>query len=263
MLALLSPAKKLSIDSASIRVASTQPALLGEVELLMRTTRKLSKAQLQELMGISEKLAQLNHDRFQSLQFPFTPENAQPAALCFAGDTYVGLDASSLSEPDLLWGQDTLAILSGLYGLLRPLDLMQPYRLEMGTSLTNPRGSNLYDFWKSSITKEIHSRLEGHVDNTLVNLASNEYFKAVNPKSVPGRIITPVFLEEKDGKARTVSFMAKRARGSMARFMLTERLQSPEGLKDFQLGDYRFDSSLSDDSRWVFRRPQPPPASKR
>jgi len=263
MLALLSPAKKLTLDSPSTSTAATQPALLGEVELLMQTTRTLSKAQLQELMGISEKLAQLNHDRFQSICFPFTPQNAHPAALCFAGDTYVGLDASSLSDSDLQWGQNTLGILSGLYGLLRPLDLMQPYRLEMGTSLSNPRGKNLYEFWRSSITAELQERLDDHADNTVVNLASNEYFKAVNPKGLPGRVITPVFLEEKDGKARTVSFMAKRARGSMARFILKERLDSPEGLKDFQTGNYRFDPSQSDDNRWVFRRPQPPPASKR
>lgn len=259
MIALLSPAKKLTTSVHLEDTDPTQPALLSEVELLMRTTRKLSKGRLQELMGISEKLAELNHDRFQSMSFPFTLENAHPAALSFAGDTYLGLDAQHLSESDLAWGQDHLAILSGLYGLLRPLDLIQPYRLEMGTSLTNPRGKNLYAFWRESITTELQTRLADHADDTVINLASNEYFKAVDKSQLSGRTITPVFLEEKDGKARTISFMAKRARGSMARFILTERLESPERLKEFTDGDYAFDEGQSTDTRWVYRRPQPPP----
>jgi cytoplasmic iron level regulating protein YaaA (DUF328/UPF0246 family) len=259
MIALLSPAKKLTLDAQLNPSQSTQPALLADIKLLMATTRRLSKADLQRLMGISEALAQLNHDRFQNLSLPFTAENAHPAALCFAGDTYLGLDASTLDSSDLAWGQDHLGILSGLYGLLRPLDLMQPYRLEMGTRLSNPRGKDLYAFWKEHITAELHDRLDGQADDTVINLASKEYFSAVDPKGLPGKVITPVFLEEKDGKSRTISFMAKKARGSMARFLLEERLESPNGLKDFTAGAYAFDEGQSSETRWVFRRPQPPP----
>ncbi len=259
MIALLSPAKKLTLDTPQDAIRATQPALLDDTRLLLDTTRRLTKADLQQLMGISEALAQLNHERFQCMSLPFTSENAHPAALCFAGDTYLGLDAGTLSPEDLAWGQDHLGILSGMYGLLRPLDLMQPYRLEMGTRLTNPRGKNLVAFWKEHITAELHRRLAGQADHTVINLASKEYFNAVNPKGLPGAVITPVFLEEKRGKSRTISFMAKKARGSMARYLLQERLESPEGLKDFTRGNYAFDEGQSSATRWVFRRPQPPP----
>ena len=259
MIALLSPAKKLTLDAQSVASLGTQPALLDDIALLVGTARRLTKADLQRLMGISEALAQLTHDRVQSLSLPFTPENAHPAALCFAGDTYLGLDAGTLDPADLSWGQDHLGILSGLYGLLRPLDLMQPYRLEMGTRLSNPRGKDLYAFWKERITRELHHRLEGQADDSVISLASKEYFSAVDKKGLPGKVITPVFLEEKDGKSRTISFMAKKARGSMARFLLEERLESPEGLKDFNSEGYAYDEGQSSDTRWVFRRPQPPP----
>jgi cytoplasmic iron level regulating protein YaaA (DUF328/UPF0246 family) len=263
MLALLSPAKKLHAEVTAPAVPPTLPALMGDVELLSQTTAALSPADLKGLMGISDKLAELNHARFQQLSFPFTADNALPAALAFAGDTYVGLDAGSLSDADLTWGQDHLGILSGLYGLLRPLDLMQAYRLEMGIRLDNPRGKNLYAFWKENLTGELQARLADHEDKSIINLASKEYFSAVDVAVLPGPVITPIFLEEKEGKARTISFMAKRARGSMARFMLQHRVSTPAGLQAYQVGGYRFDGEQSTDSRWVFRRPQPPPAGAR
>jgi len=262
LIALLSPAKKLTLDADLRNASPSQPALLQDIRVLMETTRTLTKGNLQKLMGISEALAQLNHERFQNMELPFTPQNASPAALCFAGDTYLGLGAATLDPSDLVWGQNHLAILSGLYGLLRPLDLIQPYRLEMGTRLRNPRGKDLYAFWKSQVTAEINTRLGEHTDDTVINLASKEYFTAVDHKILPGRVVTPVFLEEKDGKSRTISFMAKKARGSMARYLLTERLETPEGLKDFELGGYAFDEGQSSGDRWVFRRPQPPPVKR-
>jgi cytoplasmic iron level regulating protein YaaA (DUF328/UPF0246 family) len=258
MLALLSPAKKLHApDFAGIQI--TQPALLADTELLMERTRGLSRTRLRSLMGISEKLADLNYERFQAFSTPFDADNAHPAALAFAGDTYLGLEAWTLPEADLHFGQDCLGILSGLYGLLRPLDLMQPYRLEMGTSLKNQRGKNLYDFWRQSVTREICERLESHRDKRVINLASKEYFQAVDTDRLPGPVVTPVFRENKDGKSRTIGFMAKKARGSMARYILTQRLEEAEGLKDFTEGDYAYQPQISDESTWVFTRKQPPP----
>ena len=262
MLALLSPAKKLHGAATPLAVPSTQPALMADVKLLSQTTASLSAENLKGLMGISDKLAELNHARFQQMSFPFTQDNALPAALTFAGDTYVGLGADSLSEDDLSWGQSHLGILSGLYGLLRPLDLMQPYRLEMGTRLRNPRGKNLYSFWREHLTAELRSRLADHKDKSIINLASKEYFSAVDSSALPGPVITPVFWEEKDGKARTISFMAKQARGAMARFILQERVNTPVGLQAFEGRGYRFDKSQSTETKWIFRRPQPPPVRK-
>ena len=205
-------------------------------------------------MGISEKLADLNHERFQLFSTPFTPDNAKPAALTFNGDTYTGLDAPSLSEADLNWAQNHLGILSGLYGLLRPLDLMQPYRLEMGTRMKNSRGGNLYELWGDRITRQISDRMANHADQTLVNLASNEYFKSVKTGELPGTVITPAFKEIRDGNAKMISFMAKRARGMMARFIVEGRLDRPEGMKDFTSGGYRYDPNLSTDTTWTFTR---------
>lgn len=254
MLAVVSPAKKLDTDALTRSLSVTQPGLLSEAERLIATTRKLQPSDLQSLMGISENLATLNHDRFQQFQTPFTVGNAKPAALMFNGDTYTGLDAPTLGEKDLEWAQDRLAILSGLYGLLRPLDLMQPYRLEMGTRLKTDRGANLYAFWGDRITDQIRSTLTGHTDQTLVNLASNEYFKSVKIKSLPGMVITPAFKEIRDGKPKMISFLAKKARGMMARHIIENRLESPEGLKNFTSGGYAYDEALSTDTTWTFTR---------
>jgi cytoplasmic iron level regulating protein YaaA (DUF328/UPF0246 family) len=245
MFAVVSPAKKLDTAPLSRTLPLTQPDLLTEAKSLVKIAAKLRPSDLANLMKISDKLADLNHARFQSFTTPFTIDNAKPAALMFAGDTYTGLDADSLSTEDLTWAQEHFGILSGLYGLLRPLDLIQPYRLEMGSKLQTARGKNLYQFWDERITAQLQERLEDHQDKTLVNLASVEYFKAVKPKTLPSPVITPVFKERRDGGPKIISFMAKRARGMMARFIIQGRIDRPEGLKDFRLADYRFEPAAS------------------
>lgn len=254
MLAVVSPAKKLDTDTIGRHLPFTQPSLLGDTEQLMETTKGLKVADLRSLMGISEKLADLNHERFQAFETPFTEANAKAAALMFNGDTYVGLDASSLSDEDLTWAQDHLAILSGLYGILRPLDLIQPYRLEMGTRLKTPRGKSLYEFWGDRITRQIDAQLEGHTDRTLVNLASNEYFKSIQVKDLQGSVLTPAFKEMRDGKPKMISFLAKKARGMMARYIIENRIENTEALKEFTMGGYAFDPASSDANNWTFIR---------
>ncbi|MEC8191143.1 MAG: peroxide stress protein YaaA [Myxococcota bacterium] len=254
MLAVLSPAKKLDTAPHGRGVSPTQPALLGDAVTLADTAKRLATGDLQALMGISENLATLNRDRFQQFSTPFTDTNAKPAVLTFNGDTYTGFDAASLSDADLQWSQDRVAILSGLYGLLRPLDLIQPYRLEMGTRLANPKGANLYEFWGGRITEQLAQRVRDHADSSLINLASNEYFKSVHTAALPGAVITPAFKEIREGQPKMISFMAKRARGMMARFIVEERLDRPEGLKDFSLGGYAYDPALSTDTTWTFTR---------
>ncbi len=254
MIAVVSPAKKLNTATNDRQLKLTQPELLGETERLIETTRKLKPTDLQSLMGISESLASLNHARFQDFSTPFTHNNAKAAALMFNGDTYVGLDANSLSDEDLNWAQSHLAILSGLYGVLRPLDLMQPYRLEMGTRLKTDRGSSLYDFWGSQITSQLSDWLTGHANPSIINLASNEYFKSVQTQSLPGQVITPTFKEMRDGKAKIISFLAKKARGMMARHIISERIENPEELKQFDGGGYQFDESSSTETTWTFIR---------
>ncbi len=257
MLAVVSPAKKLDTLPMDRGVSPTQPILLDETEQLMKTARRLRPRDLKDLMGISDKLADLNHGRFQSFCTPFDANNAKPAAFAFNGDVYLGLNAASLDNAALVWAQDHLAILSGLYGVLRPMDLIQPYRLEMGTRLKTRRGKDLYAFWGDRVTKRIQAQLAEHGDQTLVNLASKEYFSVLQPKVLPGPVITPAFKELRDGKMRMISFFAKRARGRMARFMVEQRLDRPEGLKDFKLDGYSYDSALSDERTWIFTRPQP------
>jgi cytoplasmic iron level regulating protein YaaA (DUF328/UPF0246 family) len=254
MLAVVSPAKKLDTATLGRSLPLTQPSLLGEAEILVRQAKRLKPAALQALMGISEDLATLNHDRFQQFSTPFTIENAKPAALIFNGDTYMGLDAPTLSSEDLAWAQDHLAILSGLYGILRPLDLIQPYRLEMGTRMKTRRGTTLYDFWGDRITKQIKERLAEHEDKTVVNLASIEYFKSVKPNALAGAVIKPSFKEMRDGQPKMISFMAKKARGMMARHIIDGRIDRPEGLKDFATEGYRFDAASSTETTWNFIR---------
>ena len=263
VLALLSPAKKLVLDTPFDPGATSQSDFLAHTKELVPVVKDLSTGDLKSLMGISDALATLNHERFQEMDLPFTPDNARPAALTFAGEVYTAFDAWSLSEGDLAWSQDHVRILSGLYGMLRPLDLMQAYRLEMGTKLENPRGKNLYAFWRSTLTPELEKAVSSHVDPTIVNLASTEYSKAVDLKKVEVPVITPVFQDVKGGKARTLFLFAKRARGWMARWIVEQRAETPDDLRRFDVGGYRFDAEASDDARWVFRRPQPPPPGKK
>jgi len=255
MYALISPAKRLDLEPLGACTTTSLPDMLDESEKLVKKTRSLSKKKLAALMKLSDGLAELNYERFQAWSTPFTEDNAKPAALTFAGDTYMGLDAGSLDTTDLEWAQDRLGILSGLYGLLRPLDLIQPYRLEMGTSLPTRRGKNLYAFWGDRLTKSINERTAGHTNRSVINLASKEYFSAVQPKALAGGVITPAFKEVKNGQAKVVGFMAKKARGMMARHIIQGRFEDPESLKDFSEGGYRYQPEQSTENTWVFSRP--------
>ncbi len=205
-------------------------------------------------MKISDKLATLNANRFAEFSTPFTPDNARQALFAFNGDVYTGLDAQSLSEDDIAYAQQHLRILSGLYGVLRPLDLMQAYRLEMGTKLANSRGKNLYEYWGDTVTTEINKALAAQGDNVLVNLASNEYFKSVKPKQVDGMIITPVFKDKKNGQYKIISFFAKKARGLMARYILQNKVEDVAGLKAFDTAGYYFSEEQSTETELVFLR---------
>lgn len=257
MLAVLSPAKSLDFSPAPDALPHTRPDLAEDTRQLATVTRTLGPGDLKRLMSISDALADLNHARFQVFGDPRPQETAKQAALAFSGDTYVGLDAGTLRQEDLIWAQDHLRILSGLYGLLRPLDLIEPYRLEMGTRLENPRGKDLYAFWKGRLNSALETILDGHAAPVVINLASTEYFKAVEAKTLRHTVITPVFHEERDDKSRVIGLMAKRARGMMARWMIERRLDDPAALKDFTAGGYSFRPERSDATTWVFARPQP------
>ena len=253
MLTVISPAKKLDYASPVVTNTYSQPSLLAHSRELLEGLKKLSPQDVCALMGLSDALGALNYERFQEWQTPFSKSNARPAVLAFKGDVYQGLDAENMTEDDLNWAQDTLRILSGLYGLLRPLDLMQPYRLEMGTKFANHRGPNLYAFWDNIINRELNTLLEKPSD-VLVNLASNEYFKAAKEKNIIGRIVRPIFMDNKDGKYKIISFFAKKARGLMAAFIIKGRVTDVEDIKHFSSDGYRYNSAMSEGEKWVFTR---------
>lgn len=254
MLAVVSPAKNLDYESELPKLSVTQPRLLDNAEELVKVCRKLSPQQLGSLMKISDKLAGLNAARFEQWQRPFDETNARPAMFAFNGDVYTGLDAANLSKDAIDTAQKQLRILSGLYGVLRPLDLMQPYRLEMGTKLDNAKGKNLYEYWGDTITQLLNEDLAELGSSTLVNLASNEYFSAVKPKVLKADIITPVFKDEKNGQYKVISFYAKKARGLMARFIVNQKPQSVSDLKAFDANGYGFNEAMSNDKQLVFCR---------
>lgn len=254
MLAVVSPAKKLDFETDVPEMAVSQPAFLDDTEELIEVARKKSRSDLMKLMGISENLADLNYQRFQHFSRPFDRSNAKPAIFAFRGDTYVGLDADTMKAEDIDWAEDHFRMLSGLYGLLKPRDLMQPYRLEMGTRLANPRGKDLYAFWGDKIATEINMLTNGHKDRSLINLASAEYFKSVKTGLLDGPVITPVFKEVKGGTSKVVGFSAKRARGMMARYMIDKRIENPQDLKKFNVDGYSYQDDLSNDNEWVFTR---------
>ena len=258
MLAVLSPAKKLT-PTLRPGARATQPALQHDLEQLLKVTRALRPKAFRALMHLSENLGALNHERFQTMALPMTPENAYHSAFTFAGDTYIGFDAATLADDGLEFAQAHVAILSGLYGLLRPLDLMQPYRLEMGTRLKTRRGETLYDFWGARLAKYANALTVDHADRTVVICASNEYSKALQVDRLAGPVITPVFKEESDGQLKVISFYAKQARGMFARYMVDARLETPAGLKGFDRAGYRYDDALSTANEWVFRRAKPAP----
>ncbi|MFT7009084.1 MAG: cytoplasmic iron level regulating protein YaaA (DUF328/UPF0246 family) [Colwellia sp.] len=254
MLLVVSPAKKLDFESPLATTKSTQASLLAHSEILIERCLELSSDQIASLMKLSDKLAGLNAARFGEWSLPFTPENARQAVLAFNGDVYSGLDADSFSDDDFNFAQQHFRILSGLYGLLKPLDLMQAYRLEMGTKLENVRGANLYQFWGDIITNELNQALAEQGDDVLINLASNEYFKAVNKKSLNATIITPQFKDWKNGQYKMISFYAKKARGLMARYIIQNQIKTVEQVKDFDLAGYQFNTDFSQGNELVFTR---------
>ena len=256
MLFLLSPAKSLDYESPVAEVPHTVPQFVPQAAALIGVLRQQSPQQIAELMSLSDTLAGLNVARYQAWRPRFTATNSRPAALAFNGDVYAGLDARSLSAEDLAWSQDHICILSGLYGVLRPLDWMQPYRLEMGTRLATPTGSNLYQYWGTQIADYLNQRARRDVSPVVVNLASQEYFKAVDCKVLKARVVECVFEEYRDGQYKLISFMAKRARGLMARFAVQHRLVTPRQLEGFDLEGYAFDALASRPDRLVFRRRQ-------
>lgn len=254
MLIVLSPAKSLDFTPAPAELPSTRPELKADTAELVEVARRLSRSDLRSLMHISEKLADLNFERFQS----FKGKRATvQAALAFAGDVYDGLDARSLDRESLEWAQDHVRILSGLYGVLRPLDCIEPYRLEMGAKLRTERGATLYDFWGSKIAERLNKVAAKHTDPTLVNLASQEYFGAVDARALKLPLVNVRFLEEKDGEARVISFYAKKARGLMARYAIEHRIEIAVGLKRFDAAGYRFDPAGSTEADWTFVRRHP------
>lgn len=254
MLILISPAKTLDYQSPLATTRYTQPELLEYSQQLICVARQLSAPQIGKLMGISDKLADLNATRFHDWHPEFTPKNARQAILAFKGDVYTGLQAETFDEADFDFAQQHLRMLSGLYGVLRPLDLMQPYRLEMGIKLENARGKDLYQFWDETITDTLNQALKAQGDDVVINLASDEYFRSVKTKRLQGQIIKPVFLDEKNGKFKVISFYAKKARGLMSRYIIENRLTRPEQLTRFDSDGYFFDADASDKGEMVFKR---------
>lgn len=254
MLTLISPAKTLDFTTVGTELPTTRPDLLNKSAELVNIMRSYPAEGLCQLMGISIKLGQLNQQRFRDWSVPFTTHNSKAALLAFHGDVYEGLNADSLDQQDLAYAQQHLGILSGLYGLLRPMDLIQPYRLEMGTALKNPLGKTLYQFWGSDITDLINFRLKESRSRWIVNLASNEYFKAVKPKALAAPIVHPVFKDESNGRYKVISFYAKKARGMMARYIIKNRIDGADKIKSFSDAGYQYDEGQSSAEEWVFTR---------
>jgi cytoplasmic iron level regulating protein YaaA (DUF328/UPF0246 family) len=254
MLFLLSPAKSLDYDTPAEGVPHTLPQFVSQSAELIGVLKHKTPAQISQLMDLSDNLAALNVARYEAWRPKFSQKNSKQAVLAFNGDVYEGLDAKSLKLKDLEWAQDHVCILSGLYGVLRPLDWMQPYRLEMGTALANSRGQNLYHFWGDGIAQHLNKQLATHKTPVVINLASQEYFKAVDRKVLNARVIECVFEDYKGGKYKVISFFAKRARGLLARYAIEKKIQNPEKLKDFKVEGYAYAASESNDNRLVFRR---------
>ena len=256
MLTVISPAKTLDFDTPTVTDAFTQPVHLTQSRKLVRRMRQLSGQELSKLMHVSGNIADLNQQRFKKWKTPFNPENARQAIFAFKGDVYIGLDAYSMTAQNVDFAQDHLRILSGLYGLLRPLDLMQPYRLEMGTRIDTDMGNNLYQFWDGRITKTLNQELKQSDSNSLINLASNEYFKSIKAKLLKADVITPVFKDYNKGSYQVIGFFAKKARGLMTRYLIDNEIDDPTALKDFSAEGYAFNKAMSNSHEWVFTRRQ-------
>jgi len=256
MLIVVSPAKTLDYETPAKTSIATLPDYLDDSQQLINRLRRLSSLDISELMKVSTKIADLNFDRYEAWKKKFTPKNSKQAALAFKGDVYTGLDAESFSAKDFTFAQKHFRVLSGLYGLLRPLDLMQPYRLEMGTRLKTDRGNNLYEFWGSTITGGLNKQLKKIKSDYLINLASNEYFKSVRPKELNAEIITPEFKEFKNGDYKMIGIYAKKARGMLSRYIIQNQLSDPEDIKSFSIDGYKFNKKLSKGNKWAFIRKQ-------
>lgn len=256
MLIVISPAKTLDYETPAKTKVFTTPDYLGQSQRLINRLRNFSSLDISDLMKVSAKIADLNFDRYEAWKKPFTQKNAKQAVLAFKGDVYTGLNAETFKADDFKFAQNHLRVLSGLYGLLRPLDLMQPYRLEMGTKLKTDEGKNLYLFWGSDITEGLNKQLKKIKSDILINLASNEYFKAVKPKELNAEIITPAFKEFKNGEYKMIGIYAKKARGLLSRYIIQNKLSDPEDLKSFNEEGYRFNKTLSKGNNWVFTRKQ-------
>ena len=256
MLIVISPAKTLDYETPPKTKVFTTPDYLGQSQQLINRLRNFSSLDISDLMKVSAKIADLNFDRYESWKKPFTVKNAKQSILAFKGDVYTGLDAESFKADDFKFAQNHLRVLSGLYGLLRPLDLMQPYRLEMGTKLKTDRGKNLYEFWGTDITEGLNKQLKKIKSDYLINLASNEYFKSVKPKELNAEIITPAFKEFKNGEYKMIGIYAKKARGMLSRYIIQNKLSDPEEIKSFKEDGYRFNKTLSKGNDFVFTRKQ-------
>ncbi len=258
MLVVLSPAKNLDFESPLPTRRHTKAALLDHAEPLVGILRDYAPHELSKLMSISDKLGVLNYDRYQAWSQPFTTRNARPAMFAFNGDVYAGLEAYTFSDEDIEFAQQHVRILSGLYGVLRPLDLMQAYRLEMGTKLANPEGKDLYAYWGETITDVINKQLRKLNSQTLLNLASNEYFKSVKSKALGAQVITPVFKDLKNGQYKIISFFAKKARGRMSAYIVRNKITDVAHIREFDWDGYAYNEALSSESNWVFTRDATP-----
>lgn len=256
MLVIISPAKTLDFETAPITKEFSQPEFLKESKKLISELKKLGPVEVSSLMKISDKLGTLNYLRFNEWKTPFNLNNAKQALFAFKGDVYTGIEAESFTKQDLMFAQKHLRILSGLYGVLKPLDLMQAYRLEMGTKFENKQGKDLYEFWGSKLTEQINKDLQAVKSKVLINLASNEYFKSLQANDIDAEIIVPVFKDFKNGKYKIISFYAKKARGLMSAYIIKNRLKKPEDIKSFNIKGYRYSKSESSGNSWVFQRKQ-------
>ncbi|MFT6311318.1 MAG: cytoplasmic iron level regulating protein YaaA (DUF328/UPF0246 family) [Porticoccus sp.] len=254
MLMVISPAKTLDYESPLATTKTSQPRFLDQSQQLINQLQKLAPHDISSLMSVSDKIGTLNYDRFQTFQQPFDSNNARAAVLAFKGDVYTGMQAETFSPAEFTFAQKHLRILSGLYGLLRPLDLMQPYRLEMGTKFVNNGGKDLYQFWDNKITDLLNQDIKDSGNKVLVNLASNEYFKSVQLKQLDADMVTPVFKDYKNGKYKIISFYAKKARGMMAAYIIKNKIKKAEDIKDFTVDGYRFNSEMTVGNDWVFTR---------
>ena len=253
LVTIISPAKKLDYSPVEKNLDSTIPSLLTHSDELIKDLKSLNPQEVSSLMSLSDKLGALNYERFQEWKTPFTKSNSKQAILAFKGDVYQGLDAETLSETELSWAQKHIRIISGLYGILKPMDLMQPYRLEMGTKFATKRGQNLYDFWNSIITEELNKNFSSNNTN-LLNLASNEYFKSINVSELKANVISPVFMDKKNGKYKIISFFAKRARGLMTRYVIKNRIKDITDIQNFTEDGYFFNEEMSENNKPVFCR---------